>query len=488
MRKKVKYVLGILTAGIFCGAVLAGCGGRKSLSARELAAETASNLEKIESYEGNVFLDLQAAIDMEEYGISSMEMNIGLDVNVQETMDPAAAAMYGSMDISMLGQQQSIDIESYTVEENGSATVYNWDGGSWTRSKSEFPESGSRTELYESIAKGEIQAELEAEPGEVNGREVIYLSAGISGDTLKDLIEFSLNHSSLEGDNVDWDAATAQVRIGIYSESRLPAEVVIDCREFGNAMLAGAMGNLAGGELSFDTFEVSTTYDEYDCVDLIQVPQAALEGASAGGSETDLFEGEGGSDLSEDSDYEDLYPEPDLSQEPEELSPNPDGSYTMSPADGSMEAVITFMDGQEYCYSNPSGFLSSMPSDPENNVSYMYTFEEYYTAEELGEYNRDVSWMEEYPEEYSQVSVTEVQELQADGRTISWCQVDYAYDSGYGVSHQREIYGWTQVGDILFQIQVDDYSMEEGTMPAATVELLEEAFGRVELGEAGELL
>ena len=106
MRKKVKYVLGILTAGIFCGAVLAGCGGRKSLSARELAAETASNLEKIESYEGNVFLDLQAAIDMEEYGISSMEMNIGLDVNVQETMDPAAAAMYGSMDISMLGQQQ----------------------------------------------------------------------------------------------------------------------------------------------------------------------------------------------------------------------------------------------------------------------------------------------------------------------------------------------------------------------------------------------
>lgn len=158
-----------------------------------------------------------------------------------------------------------------------------------------------------------------------------------------------------------------------------------------------------------------------------------------------------------------------------EAEVNEDGSYTIYSADGGHSADITMMEGQIYCYSS-EGYFSSMQEDTsgEDNFLYQYSFDVFTSLEEAEEVYMNDSWAEEYSEE---VTVSEAQEMEVEGRTVYWAQLDYVMN---GIAN-REIHLWTQVGDILFTIELDNYAYSEGTAPSGTVEMLAEALRNVEL-------
>ena len=96
MKRRVKACqAGALLLGVMCILPFTGCGKETPQS---LAKSMAANLGKVESVEMSVKLDFSAVIDMS--GISDelgeMEMSMGMDTDMETTLDPAACLLYTS--------------------------------------------------------------------------------------------------------------------------------------------------------------------------------------------------------------------------------------------------------------------------------------------------------------------------------------------------------------------------------------------------------
>mgnify|MGYP001622866738 CR=1 FL=1 len=173
---------------------------------------------------------------------------------------------------------------------------------------------------------------------------------------------------------------------------------------------------------------------------------------------------------------EDILDEAAEEESLEEKMTNATGTYTLHSENGIYTAEITMMDNQVYCYAS-DGYFSSMAQDspPDEDISYRYTFDEYTSLDEAKESYMDYSWMED-DDTYEDLTVSEVQEMEVNGRTAYWAQADYTRNG----NRIREMYLWTQVGDVLFCIRVNDSVYSEETEFSGNQELLAEALENVE--------
>ena len=66
--------------------------------------------------------------------------------------------------------------------------------------------------------------------------------------------------------------------------------------------------------------------------------------------------------------------------------------------------------------------------------------------------------------------------------TVYWVESSYDYDFGEGATHYLELNGWVQVGDILFSIEIKNYSDDSSQFIIDKL-LLMEAFQNVKLNQ-----
>ena len=166
------------------------------------------------------------------------------------------------------------------------------------------------------------------------------------------------------------------------------------------------------------------------------------------------------------------------SETAEQASVNKDGSYTVTSFDGTQSADVSLIDGQ-ICTKNSPGHLSTKSEgNSPYNRNYRYSFEAL-SEEELIKSNTDVSWMQEYPEEYSNISVSSISTGTINGRNVSWCSIRYTYENDYLAYNYRILYGWTKVDEGFFQIEIDDMTEPEAQPNDSAEILFKEAFGNV---------
>ena len=222
---------------------------------------------------------------------ANIDIAMGMDLELSATLDPAATQMKGTLSFSMMGQDMETDVESYTVEEDGERVSYADSGNGWVRTvqKDAEQEDFLNENIYDSIAGGQAEAVLEEEEAMVNGQAAYVISSELSGSDLEDFMSesFSGTDEMMGEDSVDWGEGAAQIKIFIYKESRLPARVQVDCRDFGRALMEASVGNTPGVNIEISAFDMSLFFDEYNSVEAIQVPEEARSGASEENEETD---------------------------------------------------------------------------------------------------------------------------------------------------------------------------------------------------------
>lgn len=495
MKRKTAVRLIAVSCAV-CMLPFAGCGRKET--AQSLAASVAKNLNAAESVSLNMTMDFAAELDMgsldESLGSVTMTMNVDLDA--ETTRDPSAAYLTGTTSVSAAGESQEQEVESYALEEDGEYVSYTWDGAQWYRTAAEADASGAEmmgNDIYQAIADGDLEAELDEEMAMIDSRDVYVIRSNLVGDELREMISFSMeNTGMLAEDSADWDEMEAAARIYVFSDTKMPARIRMDCRDLGNMVMAASAG-LTGINVNVEKFDIEINFQEFNGVDEITVPSSVKDSAvdSSGGSLTDDSDGdtedasdetaggisgladniEGWNDGTEDVD--DDAGDPGLT-DGNEGTPDANGNYTVYSSDAAHSAVITMVDGQEFSYGD-DGYFSSMESDYSgDSVDFTYTFNEYYTLEEMAEDRADCSWMEEY-EEYSNIVPGEVQEMEVNGRTVYWVANTFDFD---GDMHFADYYGWTQVGNILFEIEMNNYGSDALT---ADESLLQEAFENVVL-------
>lgn len=475
--RKTMWKAAVLFAGAVCVLPFTGCG---KVTPESLARSVVENLARVESVEMNMAVDLVMNIEPGDLysDLEDTEIDLGMDMDMKSTVSPLAAHAKGTVNLSVMGMGVDQESEVYLVEEDGEMVTYIEIYGQWFRMATESDNNDIlNLYFYESVANGELKAELADELTDVDGRKAYVLHTDLTGDILEDFMGSSMQSidlsEALEDYGIDWDDIKTKVRIYIYKDSRMPAKVKLDCKDLMNALMAAGAGG-SGTGVNLKKFRVAMTYEDFDSVRKIRLPSEVRESAIDQDMNS-IFDG-----LDDETDsWDDAYGWGDAEDWDgyEELMPDADGNYTIYSEGRAQFAVITLMDGQEFSFGSEDYLVSNQSALWESEyVDYTYSFYEYYTLEEIARDRGDCSWMEAY-NEYFNIVPGQVKEMTVNGMKIYWLKNTYDYGSSQ-TTQLAELYGWTQVGDVIFEIEIDNYG-STGIRLTADETLLKEAFEKV---------
>ena len=288
---KKKNIALIVTAALALSA-FAGCAAPTSdksnsstegLTAAQIAKGAADALSSATSISTSSELEFSGNFS---FGDTSTDLNMTMNTIAETVLDPAASHVLQTMRMSYSDQDYTQSLEFYTVDENGTSYIYTGSDGVWAKSVSDEDIVAANGTVFQKIADGEIDAKLDDETEKINGRDAYEMSLSIAGDYIKDLLGFSLGESLADG--LSFSNMVLETEVYVYVDTLEPACVSISCEELGKTLFEKLIG-LTGTDFSIDDFDVDFSYNSFNEIDEITVPDdvkaAAEENADASQSE-----------------------------------------------------------------------------------------------------------------------------------------------------------------------------------------------------------
>lgn len=242
--KKAVFYMVMMLAAVF---LMSGCG--KKATPENLMTDINKNLKKIESVSANI----KAEMSMEEGGDS---LEISMDLDMESTDKPSAAYMKGNVSMKQGVNSLGMDIEGYTVEEDGGYVSYNYADGRWVRTVVEDEEEILDDNVFEELVKHHEDFKLSEDTVEVNGETCLEMKGEVKAEALESLTGEELLESFYSGmDEIEEEAEKITCTIAVYKDKVLPAKIRVDMEDV----------------------YMEVTYKEYDHVKEIKVPKEVLE-------------------------------------------------------------------------------------------------------------------------------------------------------------------------------------------------------------------
>lgn len=267
--KKMKRMTGaILVMILTLSVALGGCG--KKATPENLFGDIVKNFEKTESTSSNLKIEM-------EVSVMGMSGTVGMDMDIDTITKPYACKILGTVDADMAGENMSMDMEVYQVEEKEKLMTYLCTDGLWDTSEEDIEDKTdmANPQAYLALQKDAEKFTLEEESSKVNGKECFRLKGEISGENLFALIDGELMDSMGAGELIDMDEIKSEsfpCTIDIYKDKILPAALSFDMKN----MMNGIEGADSYG-MEIDKYLMTLTMNEYNSVKKIEVPKEALE-------------------------------------------------------------------------------------------------------------------------------------------------------------------------------------------------------------------
>lgn len=258
-------------AALLCAGILLLSGCQEPPTPAGLLQELSENIDKVGSFAANMLVGMEVTGEIMEGQVSTIDVKVDLDI--ESTKEPSAVYMGGSVGVSMIGMDISVDMENYTLKENDGYVSYTKMNEQWMKETVESEGTATGITAFKDLAGDEDAFSLSEEKVVVNDQKCYEIKGKFDADKLLDVLNSAGNAadsvSGLAGE-VEFGDAKVPVRICIYEKTRLPAVLEID---FTSAM----QGYLAGvsEEASIDDFKITITYNSFDDVDEIIVPKKA---------------------------------------------------------------------------------------------------------------------------------------------------------------------------------------------------------------------
>lgn len=481
----LKAAKAILSAVIFVltFGLLTGCGKPTPAS---LSKDVILALAKVKSVDGNVNLEMTGKIkDPSESGLS-LDLSVNLDMAYETILKPDNAAhMNIKMNLSLLGMNYDTEVENYTLKGENGYETYNHIEGTWYKQTVEDSQSEANslipTDIFNALKDQKLTAELEDELQKINKKEAYLMHVTLSGDYLESFFSILGDMSDeLFKDDTDLGDTSVKADIYIYKDVNVPAKIVLDLADLTSSLMP-ELGTNASAELSKYTLEM--TFNAYNTVDKIQVPQEVLDSAEEGsGSGTGngldgLFgdtKDESGEDFNfGDSDFGDSNLE-SFDDDIEEAPVNEAGNYVITSYAGNLQSEIGVPDNYEYDYSSPNYLGLNLESD-DYSSSFDYEFEAFTTMEEMAEsYSEYFSY--EGDEDYADLQISPERMTTVNGMEIHYISAQYLYAGSYSCV---ECYAWTAAPDgTPFVVSFLDFA-NEGVSARSAESLIQTAFSKV---------
>lgn len=255
---------------ILCMLTLVGCGGNsgekaKPVTAESLVKEMNDNMKSVKSLKGNLLLDMNMGVN--SMGIS-MDMDVSMEGEFESVTDPAIVHMNMTMSMKSLGM--SVDMESYVAADEKEVTTYTGVAGQWTKTVAPVGDEIQIQEMYAMFGDG-TDFTLAKETEDLNGKEVYVLTAAATGAELESVFG-QMGMGDLIGNygEMDMSQMTVEVQMKVYKDTVLPAYIGITMS--GEGLSAEA----DGAEVTIGGFTMETTYDAFNEIKKIEIPEEAL--------------------------------------------------------------------------------------------------------------------------------------------------------------------------------------------------------------------
>ena len=282
--KKQKRLMALGITAAMAAGLLSGCGTKAT--PENLLRDMQKNAEKTESALLNFKMDIAM-------GDGTDDVSLGMDMNMETTTEPEASHGKGTVSISMSGMDFSVEMEMYSVQEDGEYVTYTLMEDQWTKEVSDDGEmTGEVDSIADNVEEYADQFELAEDLVTVNDKECFELTGELDGDLFSEMMQTDML-DSLAGYEIDEEALSDMMfpcTIDIYKDSILPARLYFDMTE----SMAPLMEDSG---VTVSECYVDMTFMEYDTVEEITVPDEAVSAAEDGS--------DSGLDLPQDDTYED---------------------------------------------------------------------------------------------------------------------------------------------------------------------------------------
>lgn len=422
-RKKVLiFAIGmLLLAGL-----LAGC---KKVTAESLLKEAAANMQKAKSLSGNMGMEME--VGMEQSG-TSIALNAKLDVDMEMTNKPAAMHLNGKADVDLMNL--SLDIESYSMEEDGKNITYTKVGEDWNKTESEpkKEDKDSNMDFLSGINKDKLV--LQKETSKVNKKEAYVIKADLTGEDFKEAesqIKEYLDKMKLG--KADLSKLSLEVTLKIYKDTKLPASISLKVVDGMNDLLKGLTGE-SEANLTMDKCVIDVTFDAYDKVKEIKIPKEAKNAKSAddaAAAPDDLTD-----TGSLDSEEEYTVEAPVLDES---------GYYNIEGYGKTLK--VKAPEGYEYSDTSNKNILgfSKSSGDYSESAFVNYQVDEYYDEYEQYAVESQKEAAERYTEEngFTEFELQDVKTMDVSGMSVNYIFEGYKGEERYS----REYRIWTVLSD-----------------------------------------
>lgn len=422
MYKRVKK-LGIAAAfSLLSAGIMAGC-MKNTPSA--ILKEAVENSAKVSSYASS--LEIGMNMGVKQSGIS-MNLEIGMDMDVEFTNKPREYHANGSINLGIMDMSLETELYGIQNEDENKLTTYANLSGQWIKVETDEEESSAVEDvvnLEKLIDKGaELKLEKDAKE---DGKEVYVITTKIAGEKLNTIQDFLGKTTGETVEKVDFSDLEGDATIKIDKKTRLPVSFSM---EFNTPSGKGVSVENDGVEVTLDNFTIATTFHEYDTIDKISLPEEALDAIEMeGDSANDILNGISGDDES----YE---------YEKEEIETDGNGNYIVKDYSDKKEVLIAPIAGMEL-RDTSDAYYASFSAEGEDSISVRYSVEEldeYYTEEDLINYQKEDQQYYTETEEYSDIVFEDVKTVAAGAYEMKYTSLSYTYNKSlFGKEYQAWI-------------------------------------------------
>ena len=294
MKKKTAISVCICLAAVL---LLCSCGKPTALG---IIKDMVSAYGKVSSFEGTGDMELTIDVGTSALGAGvNMELATSTKTDIQSAQNICRTNGKTDVGLGSLGSAD-IDIDSYTVTGGDGITVYTNTGSGWTKYTSSAESSESSVtagiaDVFKAVTSTDMSLRENTET--YNGREVYVIDLSLSGEAVDILtggsLESSLSELFGEDTQIDMSGVRASVVLKVYKDTKLPAEIDLDLGSSLQSALDAAAEKLSSGvsaiididiTMEIKTHTVKLTFDSYNTVDSIEIPQEALDAEESSGA------------------------------------------------------------------------------------------------------------------------------------------------------------------------------------------------------------
>ena len=278
MRKKV---LSVLVAVSMIAALLTGCGATNESVITKMVEKTSSS----KSVDANMIFDLSMSMTStdDNSAETSMSMALGVDANIQtlkSSETDSVTKLEGNVNANLFGFDMKIPVLAYSDLSDDSLVTYSYDSDS----KSWKKETSDDIDSYLNMSSIDFtdytdSLELSKDKVEIDGNKCYQLTGTVSGDKFSSVFGDALEDSTLE--DIDYSSLVADVVLYVNSKTYYPVSMTADFSNSDFSSLTESSDedtfDLFGDvTYSVDTFKVSITYNGFDTIDSLDIPEDAL--------------------------------------------------------------------------------------------------------------------------------------------------------------------------------------------------------------------